>query len=238
MGSAVRRYAGVGSRKTPARITGANGGGRRFDLASGRTFTPSAQVGVRHDAGDAETGTGIEVGAGAGEGFVVEGAVRTLVAHEESGYEEWGASGSVRIDPGASGRGLALAVAPTWGSTSSGVERLWSLSDAGRVVGDREFEAGRRLDAEVAYGFGLTGARGVVAPYAGLSLADDGARTYRSGARWRLGPGRRCTPRGGSQHRACDRWRRCCTERFPRDAGLDALVDGALAVRAENLPAR
>ena len=167
-------------------------GSREFDLASGGTFAPSAQVGVRHDGGDAEAGSGIEAGAGArfaGEGFVIEGAVRTLVAHEESGYEDWGASASVRIDPGASGRGLALAVAPAWGSTSSGVERLRSLSDAGRVVGDREFDAGRRLDAEVAYGFGLTGARGVVAPYAGLSLADGGGHTYRSGARWRFGPG-------------------------------------------------
>ena len=60
---------------------------------------------------DAETGTGVEVGAGiryAGSGVTVEGSVRGLVAHEASGYEEWGASGTVRIDPGASGRGLSL----------------------------------------------------------------------------------------------------------------------------------
>ena len=66
---------------------------------------------MRHDGGDAETGTGVEVGAGiryAGSGVTVEGSVRGLVAHEASGYEEWGASGSVRIDPGASGRGLSL----------------------------------------------------------------------------------------------------------------------------------
>ena len=35
MDSAVRRYAGVGSRKTPARITGANGGDRRSAGAPG-----------------------------------------------------------------------------------------------------------------------------------------------------------------------------------------------------------
>ena len=58
-------------------------GSRAFGLASGGTFTPSAQVGVRHDAGDGEMGTGIEIGAGArlaGEGFVIEGAVRTLAS--------------------------------------------------------------------------------------------------------------------------------------------------------------
>ena len=31
------------------------------------------------------------------------------MAHEDSGCEEWGVSGSVRIDPEASGRGLSLA---------------------------------------------------------------------------------------------------------------------------------
>ena len=35
MGNAVRRNAGVGSRKTPAPITGANGGGRRSGGAPG-----------------------------------------------------------------------------------------------------------------------------------------------------------------------------------------------------------
>ena len=37
---------------------------RAFDMGGGATFTPSAEVGLRHDAGDAETGTGLEVGAG------------------------------------------------------------------------------------------------------------------------------------------------------------------------------
>ena len=46
--------------------------------------------------------------------LIVEGArdfeagAGTLLAHEETGYEEWGAAGAVRIGPGASGRGLSL----------------------------------------------------------------------------------------------------------------------------------
>ena len=39
-------------------------GERVFASESGATFTPSAEVGLRHDGGDAETGTGVEVGAG------------------------------------------------------------------------------------------------------------------------------------------------------------------------------
>ena len=51
-----------------------------------------------------------------------------LIAHEDSGYEERGASGSVRIDLGTSGRGLTLA--PSWRSASSAAGWLWSALDA------------------------------------------------------------------------------------------------------------
>ena len=166
-------------------------GAQGMELAPGSTFTPSAELGVRHDGGDAETGTGVEVGAGvrlAVSGVAVEGAVRTLVAHEENDYEEWGAGWAIRIDPGASGRGLSLTLAPSWGAASSGMDRLWSLANARDIAGNDEFEAGRRLEAEVGFGLGLGGARRVVTPYAGLSLADGGNRAYRTGALWTLGP--------------------------------------------------
>ena len=53
-----------------------------------------------------------------GDGVTVQGTVRTLVAHESTGYEEWGAAGTVRIDPGASGRGLSPTLAPAWGAAA------------------------------------------------------------------------------------------------------------------------
>ena len=86
-------------------------------------------------AGDAETGTGVEVGGrirytDTRSGLTIEASACTLIAHEDSGYEEWGAGGSIRLDPGASGRGLSLTLAPVWGMPSSGVERLWSARDA------------------------------------------------------------------------------------------------------------
>ena len=91
---------------------------RTFETGTGGgTLTSSAEVGLRHDGGDAETGTGVEVGAQlryAAGALVIEGAVRTLLAHEESGYEEWGASGAIRLAPSASGRGLSLSVARRW----------------------------------------------------------------------------------------------------------------------------
>ena len=64
--------------------------------------------------------------------------MRTLVAHEDSDYREWGASGAVRLGPGERGRGLSFSLAPTWGAASSGMERLWSARDArGLAAGPR-----------------------------------------------------------------------------------------------------
>ena len=168
-------------------------GGRSFALGPGAVLTPALELGLRHDGGDAETGTGVELGGrirytDAGSGLTVEANARKLVAHEDSGYEEWGAGGSVRLDPGASGRGLSLRLAPVWGTPSSGVERLLSARDAAGLVRDEDFEAERRLEGEVGYGFGAFGGRGLVTPHAGLGLAEAGDRTWRAGARWSLAP--------------------------------------------------
>ena len=53
---------------------------------------------------------------------------------------------------------------------------------------DEDFDAERRLEGEVGYGFGAFGGRGVVTPWAGLGLAEAGDRTWRAGARWSLAP--------------------------------------------------
>ena len=168
-------------------------GSRGFPLGEGAVLTPGLEVGLRHDGGDAETGTGIEVGGrirytDAGSGLTVEANARTLIAHEDSGYEEWGAGGSVRLDPGASGRGLSLTLAPVWGTPSGGVERLWSARDAAGLAPDEGVEATRRLDAELGYGLGVSGGLGLLTPYGGLSLADGGGRVWRLGTRWNVAP--------------------------------------------------
>ena len=165
---------------------------RPFALGEGTTLTPSLEVGVRHDGGDAETGRGVEVGAGlryAGVGFRIEGTVRGLALHDESAYEEWGASGSVRIEPEGAGRGLSLTLAPAWGNPSSADRRLWSARDAAGLAPDRDIEAGWRLDAEVGYGLRSPSGPGVVTPYAAFSVGEGAGRILRTGTRWRLAPG-------------------------------------------------
>ena len=163
-------------------------GSRGFALAEG-TLTPRVEVGLRHDGGDAETGTGVEVGAGvsyAGSGIAVEAAVRGLLAHEDGAYEEWGASGSVRIDPDASGRGLALTLTPAWGAADGGAERLWSANDASALGSGGGSEAESRFDAELGYGFSVLGGRAVAIPHAGWSRAGED-ETFRLGQSLRMG---------------------------------------------------
>ena len=160
--------------------------GRSFTAGAG-TLTPTIEAGVRHDAGDAEEGVGLEVGAGLayqGTGISIEGKVRTLVAHDDSAYEEWGASFAVRIDPGSDGRGLSLSITPTWGSAASEADQLWSTRTAEDLVSENTFEAERRVDAALGYGVGGPGGFGTLTPYAGLSLANSAKRTVRSGVRW------------------------------------------------------
>ena len=164
-------------------------GERPFDLGDGATLTPSAELGLRVEGGDAETGTGLELGGGlryAASRLVVEGEARTLIAHEDGGYEEWGASGAVRLNSDASGRGLSLSLTQVWGTAWNDAGRLWSVGDASAFARADGFEPQARLDAELGYGFGLADAPGVVTPYAGLSGA--GSRTWRTGVRWKIAP--------------------------------------------------
>lgn len=142
--------------------------------------TPSIEGGLRRDAGDAEEGTGFELGAGLryqGDGITIEGTVRTLVAHNDSAYEEWGASGAIRIDPGAGGRGLSLTVAPTWGNAASEADQLWTTGNARGLVRSDDFDAKRWLDTEIGYGVGGPLGMGLLTPYGGLTLSDSAHRT-------------------------------------------------------------
>ena len=168
-------------------------GSHRLEMAGGQTLTPSLELGLRHDGGDAETGTGIELGAGVSYadpklGLTVEGKARGLVAHEDTDYREWGASASVRLDPGAAGRGLSLSLSPAWGADSGNAERLWGHAEARGLAANDSVEPAGRLDAEAGWGFGAFGRRGLATPFAGLALSQAGERTWRSGVRWTLGP--------------------------------------------------
>ena len=166
-------------------------GVRVFEVAPGATLTPSGQIGLRHDEGDAETGFGLDMSAGiryAAGRLTIEGTVRTLVAHEDSAYEEWGASGAIRMTPDALGRGLSLTLAPAWGNTASKAEQLWAGQAPTGLATTGSTLPGARLNAELGYGMVPTNHRGILTPYAGLSLGDGSSQSYRTGARWQMAP--------------------------------------------------
>ena len=69
---------------------------------SGTTLTPSLEVGVRHDDGDAETGFGLDLGIGLAlsdpeRGLQAEMRGRGLLAHESEGFRDLGFLGFVRL---------------------------------------------------------------------------------------------------------------------------------------------
>ena len=165
---------------------------RPIGFGSGGTLTPIVRLGVRRDGGDAETGTGYEAGGGlrytVGR-VTVEVSARSLIAHGADGYREWGASGRIQIHPDKTGRGVAFTLAPSWGQAQNGVERLWSsLAGTRSLAQDGTPAAGHRLESELGYGFALPGAPGLVTPYAGVTVDEDGNRAWLVGTRWQISP--------------------------------------------------
>ena len=164
-------------------------GSRGFTLGGRLSLRPSVEVGVRQDGGDAETGTGMDVGGGLSftdslTGLSLEVQARTLVAHQAEGFTERGMSMSFGWNPTPSSPlGFAARVAPSWGGAAADAEALWRggpLSQLGSYGG--QASAGR-LDAELGYGLPV-GGRFVGTPRVGFGSSAYG-RTYQFG--YRLG---------------------------------------------------
>ena len=141
----------------------------------GGSLQPLAELGMRYDGGDADTGMGIEFGAGmrytlTSLGLMIEGRVRGLIAHQEGSYEEWGGSGTIRLSPNPSGEGLSLRVSPTWGNASGSARALWSRPNMSDIASGRNSEvySSNRVSAEVAYGVPLLGEKLIATPFIGL----------------------------------------------------------------------
>ena len=178
-------------------------GSRRFALGGGdgATLTPSFEVGLRLDGGDAETGFGADLGGGLAftdpkHGLSLEFRARGLLAHESSGFREWGASAGLAWDPRPdTDRGLSLSLRQGWGvSPTGGMDALLGRETlAGLAANDNAgpgaaasgngFKASSRLEAGIGYGIAMFGGAFTGTPHAGFGLSETG-RDYRLG--WRL----------------------------------------------------
>ena len=160
-------------------------GSRAYTLAGRLSLKPSVEVGLRHDGGDAETGAGMDVGAGlvvsdSSTGLSVDVRVRTLLVHQDEGFRERGVAFSLSYNPTPSSPlGFAAKVAPSWGGQArSGAEALWGRETmAGMAQGG--LAPGNALEAEFGYGLPV-GARLVGTPRVGLRTSEHG-RDYRFG---------------------------------------------------------
>ena len=165
--------------------TGLEGSRAYYTLGRRLSLRPSLEAGLRHDGGDAETGVGMDVGAGlivadASTGLAVDVRVRTLLVHQAEGFRERGMAVSLSYNPTPSTPlGFTARVAPSWGGqATSGAEALWGRETmAGMAHGG--VAQGNRLDGEVGYGLPV-GSRFVGTPRVGFSTSAYG-RDYRVG---------------------------------------------------------
>ena len=167
-------------------------GSQPFQLADGATLTPSVEIGVRHDGGDAETGFGVEIGGGLAwsdtrRGISAEFRGRGLLTHEADGFRERGLSGSLAWDPQpASDRGPRASLTQTVGGPASGGMNALLSRDTltGLAANDNGDDLQRRrLEARFGYGFAAFGDRFTSSPEIAVGLSNVG-RDYSLG--WRL----------------------------------------------------
>ena len=169
-------------------------GSRAFRFAGSASLTPSVELGVRHDGGDAETGFGADIGAGLAwsdpaRGLSADMRARGLLTHEDGSFRERGFAGTLAWDPAPeSSRGPSLSLTQTVGAQAAGgVEALLGPQAARVLEAANENDANelerRTLEARLGYGFALFDGRYTGTPEIGLGLTDASRETVLG---WRL----------------------------------------------------
>ena len=158
---------------------------------SAATLTPSLEMGLRHDSGDAETGFGLDLGGGIllshpRWGLEAELRGRGLLSHAADGFRDQGFSASLSWQQHPdSALGAALSLTQTMGgSPSGGADALLStVTLEGLANNNSDDNLSQRMELQLSYGFLAFGDRFTLSPELGLGLYDSG-RDYRIG--WRL----------------------------------------------------
>ena len=146
-----------------------------FPLANGASLLPSMEVGIRQDDGDAETGFGVDLGAGITwkdpeRGISAELKGRTLLTHAEEEFQEQGLAVSFSWEPSPSNRGPSLSLGHTMGlSTAEGMDAL--LNPTVMEGLDTTPSSGQQFEAELAYGFSAHHDRLTITPAVAMALS-------------------------------------------------------------------
>ena len=138
------------------------------------------EVGARHDGGDGETGTGLELNAGLRyhtQRLTLEGNIHTLLGRED--YDEWGISGTIILQAGQDGQGLSLSLSPGYGEAGDG--KLWDNGLSEDSIAEPDY--GMRLNTRIGYGISAPhGWDGMLTPYSEMTLGN--TNSYRFGIGW------------------------------------------------------
>ena len=118
-------------------------------------------------------------------GVTLRATGHVLLAHAGD-LKEWGAGGLIHYAPQAKGRGLSLRVQPSWGQAESTPGQLWEHRVAELESADGDAPEAR-LVTDVGWGLPALSGRGLVTPYSGLELSEDGSPVYRLGSRVGIG---------------------------------------------------
>ena len=162
---------------------------RPFPFANGSSLLPSMEVGIRQDGGDAETGFGMDLGAGIAwkdpqRGISAELKGRTLLSHAEEDFHDQGLALSFSWDPSPSNRGPSLSMGHAMGVVESGgLDALLHPTTFEQMDGNPS--NGQQFEAELAYGFPVHNNRLTFTPAMAMALSPT-SRTY--GLLWSVTP--------------------------------------------------
>ena len=162
---------------------------RPFLLSNGSSLSPSLELGIRQDRGDAETGFGMDLGAAVtwsaperGVSAVVKG--RTLLSHGAEHFQEKGLALSFSWQPTPTNRGVSLSLSHAVGDAAEG--GMASLLNPTAIeVLDATSSDGERFEARLAYGFPFYNDRLTITPSVAAVLSPS-SRSY--SLLWSLAP--------------------------------------------------
>ena len=180
----------MGATGMTARVRALMEGSGELSLGAKGVLSPTVEVGLRYDDGDAERGAGLEVGLDLGYAWgalSVQTSARGLFTHEDAAYDEFGFSTTLGYQPRRDGRGLAMRVGSASGNVQSGVQSLW-LGDRANGPGQYAYGSDRaqRLTAELRYGIEGRWARSMWHPFVAVDDAYAG-RALRFGVNLAFG---------------------------------------------------
>ena len=154
---------------------------RAFPLSNGASLSPSLEVGLRQDSGDAETGFGMDLGAGLSwsdpeRGVTATVKGRTLLSHGAEDFQDQGLALSFSWQPTPSNRGASLSLSHAVGLPAEGGMAALLNPTAIELPDDANSD-GEMFEARLAYGFPFYNDRLTLTPSVATALSNN-SRTY------------------------------------------------------------